>query len=408
MLQKYGIILKYGNKKRLLFALPLFMSAIVAYSQADTVVRPRLVSVGILSPAEIIVRFNKPVIPDNDMISCYNPDVVAVEWDRTAGEAVLALNHELDSLGIEKFDIRGLSCIDGCRMSDTVIEVSLPRKAQYMDIVINEIMPYVDSTQSKYIEILNATDYFFDLAALCLCNPDSTGKPKNTRRLTAVSTLLAPHRLAVAVQKLHLLHTRRGLSGDAVYLEAKMPSFAAASGEIWLCDTACLNIDKLQYTKKMHNSALRDLHNVSLERLSAVRATNDAANWHSASTGCGYNTAGWPNSQLSDGSSCLENLSFTCPVPQFSPNGDGYNDLLVINYRMPSAGYILTADIYTRTGSHVSRIIDRHLLALQGTYTWDGKNSGNMTVESGLYVMVLQAASPEGRVTVRKIVFSKL
>lgn len=335
MLQSYEIILKYGRVLRFLFALLVYLCPAVVTGQG-VMGRPRVVSTGVRSAREVVVRFDRAMAGDGDALVGCNGSVVGAEWGER--EVVLMVDHDLDSAGVEWFNVCGVVCADGSVVGDTAVVAGLPRRAGWMDVVINEVMPYVDSLQSKFVEVWNVSEWCVDLSGLVLCNPDSAGRVKNVRRLCEESVLVGPGRLAVVAQRLEGLRVWRGLSEDAVYLEARMPGFAGKGGEIWLCDTALGMVDGLRYGEWMHSGAVRDRHNVSLERVSARRGTNDAGNWASAATWCGYNTAGWANSQGEVSGVVRESGFFRCDVPQFSPNGDGFHDELAVSYLLPEGG----------------------------------------------------------------------
>lgn len=375
----------------------------------DDTITPAIHSIGILSEYDIQIRYNKPMTPDSRSTLTLNDHIRAVTWNTpTADRQNITLCHPLTPTTPVTIRLHQILCASGYPLPDTTITIALPSTPRHMDIIFNEIMPYVDDTQSKFIELYNNSTLWFDLSHLQLSNPiPHTDSVRNTRPVATESTIIAPQQIATLAPKPHLLHTTRGLSPQALYLTAKLPSFAATDGQIILTDTAGTTIDHLRYSHRWHHHAIKDRHNISLERISALQPTTDSTNWHSASTLAGYNTAGWPNSQTTPPHD-QHRPHFTCPHNTFSPNADGSHDQLPIHYTMPAPGYTLTADIYTRHGTHVARIINNHLLAATGTYHWDGTTTDGHPVPAGLYIITLRTTSPHGTTTTDKIAAIKL
>jgi hypothetical protein len=74
----------------------------------------------------------------------------------------------------------------------------------------------------------------------------------------------------------------------------------------------------------------------------------------------------------------------------FSPNNDGIDDRLQIDYRLPEPGGKLTVCVFDTRGIRIHNICHNELWTIaQGTLYWDGKSaSGNMPV--GMYIVYLE------------------
>lgn len=74
----------------------------------------------------------------------------------------------------------------------------------------------------------------------------------------------------------------------------------------------------------------------------------------------------------------------------FSPNGDGIDDLLQIDYRLPEPGGRLTISIFDTRGKRVHDILKNEPCTQdKGTLYWDG-NSRNGKVPTGMYIAYLE------------------
>jgi hypothetical protein len=74
----------------------------------------------------------------------------------------------------------------------------------------------------------------------------------------------------------------------------------------------------------------------------------------------------------------------------FSPNNDGFNDLLQIDYRLPEAGGKLTISVFDMRGIRIHDLCrDEIWNEEQGTLHWDGRTSkGDMPI--GMYIIYLE------------------
>ena len=132
--------------------------------------------------------------------------------------------------------------------------------------------------------------------------------------------------------------------------------------------------------------------------------TQSAANWSSAT----HNTAGWQNSQTINFEENESSKHFWLENSNFSPDNDGHQDHLIIHHNLPDVNYIVSIDAYTRSGAHVCHITDNQLVAQQGYTLWDGTNSKNETIPTGLYVLVIQATHHNGSKITQKLICIKI
>jgi hypothetical protein len=167
-------------------------------------------------------------------------------------------------------------------------------------------------------------------------------------------------------------------------------------------------IDEVHYDEKWHHPTLKELHNISLERIDPMAQTQDKNNWHSASSLVGYNTAGWENSQTIENSNSESSKYFWLEEAIFSPNSDGDKDNLIVRYKMPMGSYNVSIDIYTRHGDHIGNVANNLLIGTEGYITWNGTTADGAIVPVGLYVIIIQATNPNGEKINKKFVAIKI
>lgn len=152
-------------------------------------------------------------------------------------------------------------------------------------------------------------------------------------------------------------------------------------------------IDSLAYSASMHQKFITEPKGISLEREEFHVPTNAIGNFRSASTAEGGATPGYRNSRSVSGSQ-QEGVFLSSRT--FSPDQDGFEDLLVINYRFAEGGLMANVDIYNDQGMRVRRLIRNQSLAREGQLTWDGVADGGRQMSVGIYVAVVEIYNATG------------
>lgn len=371
---------------------------------------PCITTIGISDSRSIQVHFNKPmqgeIIALQQNIKITGNSLKSLNWIEPQRETLnLYLTEPLDSTNTIDISFHDFTCISGLSMPDTTITIALPYQAKYMDIIFNELMPYVSDNNSKFIELYNNSNFYIDLSRLMLSNRDADNNLHNSKIFCSTSTLLPPQQYAVISPDTSAIHSPLGINPQSIYITATLPSTPATEGTIVLTDRSGNIIDEIHYSDSWHHPQLNDLHDISLERINPMSPTQDPTNWHSSAS---HNTAGWLNSQTINNSNTQQDKYFWLDDPTFSPNNDGHRDHLIIHHNLPTAGYTLTIDVYTRHGAHICRIADNQLLSTQGYTLWNGTNSNYETIPAGLYILVIQAIHPNNSKITQKLICTKI
>src|ERR1019366_4659156 len=86
-------------------------------------------------------------------------------------------------------------------------------------------------------------------------------------------------------------------------------------------------------------------------------------------------------------------------IPEiFSPDEDGMNDILNINYHFDSPGLTANITIYDSKGRLVRDLVRNELLGVNGTYSWDGMNESHEKARIGIYIIFVEAFDLTGKV----------
>jgi hypothetical protein len=218
--------------------------------------------------------------------------------------------------------------------------------------------------------------------------------------ITATSDLTLPSQTyAVLSRNPEILSQFHDVCSDALLVTMpNLPTLSNTSGRYALLRKDSTFIDEIYYHSSMHFALLAETKGVSLERLNLEKSGTDANNWHSASKTAGYATPGCPNSQ---GISTIETDEIFQLYPSFiTPNDGTVNNILSLSYRLETAGFTGNIRIFNSNGRMVKHLVKSELLGTQGTYYWDGLSDQNTKLPSGVYIVIFDVFSLDGR-TVR-------
>jgi hypothetical protein len=173
-----------------------------------------------------------------------------------------------------------------------------------------------------------------------------------------------------------------------------VPTFPDDAGTVVLLNDSLEVLDEFSYSAKMHSPFLADEEGVSLERISLEKPTADRSNWASAAASAGFATPGLPNSQVESETEIQDGIT---PDPKaFSPNGDGYNDDLNIQFKFGKAGYIANVRIFDVAGRQIRFLIKNQSLAQEGSWLWDGKSESGQKLVIGVYIILVEVFDQDG------------
>ena len=285
----------------------------------------------------------------------------------------------------------------------------IAQPVQEGDLVFNEIMfdPIRDNregltNQTEYIEIVNTRDYAVSAEGIFLHDrPDenndiSSIRPVNTssRWIPANGVMLLHAEDATNIftdsRTAVFFDLDESVEQEAMRVNRSTLSLPLSGREVYLADSTRAVLDMVDYRPDWHNPNLIDTRGIALERVSPTGETNNPANWSSSAATLG-GTPGSQNSiyQESEGPLAETGISLT-PNP-FSPDGDGHEDNLFINYRFDEPDYLLRVRIYDRYGRLVRTLVDSHQAGFEGSLIWDGLTDDGQQNRIGIYIVYIEA-----------------
>lgn len=276
-------------------------------------------------------------------------------------------------------------------------------------VLVSEVLFNPHPGGADYVELFNATDSVLHLQSLCLAQVASDGAVGRLYALPSVP--MRPRSWCVLTsqpdyvrQFFHVPHP------DQLVLMGTMPSLPDAGGTVLLVRADSTVIDRLDYSAQMHSPLLRTTEGVSLERRSYEAPTQSPTNWFSAasttrrSPDLGQGTPTAPNSQSQEFLFAQSDWELSSSV--FSPDGDGYNDLLDIYYHLSLSNLSASITLFDAQGRPVRHLLRSGVLGPSGHLVWDGTDDNGRLCPRGAYVLFVQAFDSKGHRQTSKLSLS--
>ena len=280
---------------------------------------------------------------------------------------------------------------------DNTARFALPETALPNDIVINEILFDPKTDGVDFVEIYNRSNKVIDLKTITLSQYDTVNNVLSSiENISDESYLIFPKDYLVLSEDGSIVKSQYSTTNPKGFLDmSNLPSMNITGGTVCLATNAAI-IDLLKYYDNMQFALLSITKGVSLERIDFNRPTQDRTNWHSAAQNVGFATPAYKNSQFNDAGEATDSIEITPEI--FSPDEDGTNDIVNINYHFGIGGYVANITIYDSKGRLVKHLVRNELLGLKGTYSWDGINDEREKSRIGIYVIFIEVYDLAGNV----------
>ncbi|WP_316794916.1 FlgD immunoglobulin-like domain containing protein [Pedobacter agri] len=174
---------------------------------------------------------------------------------------------------------------------------------------------------------------------------------------------------------------------------SSLPAFNNDKGSVILLSNNQI-LDRLDYNAKIHHPLIQDEDGISLERISFTAASNEPGNFKSAAATAGFATPTYKNSQeLSGNENYARLLSKT-----FSPDGDNFEDLMILEYQVAENASLATVNIYNDKSRLIKQLLKNQTIGTNGSLTWDGLTDNGQKAAIGIYVVVFDVFDLKGNV----------
>lgn len=259
------------------------------------------------------------------------------------------------------------------------------------EIVFNELLPEPYVGGSEYIELYNRSDKPLSVSDLSLAVRKSDGTLNTRYPLAAIIRNLEAGSYILLTKDVESVSSFYEIAEpSALYQLSKLPVLANTASTLVLFRTADGEvIDEVSYSSKWHAPSVKNRKGVALERIDPDAATQNPANWTSASETAGFGTPGYQNSQYgnpsSEGSTGIE-------PPVWIEETGSYR----ISYLLDRPGYNCRAFVFNTSGMRVAEIANHQLLGTSGDLTWSGIANSGSTLPAGIYIFYAEIYHPDG------------
>lgn len=312
-------------------------------------------------------------------------------------EVLLILENSLVEGQKYELELTNIPDLYGNMLDEEQYEFMLPESPLQGDIVINELLFNPVPANVDYVELYNRSAETFDLSSLYIAKRGDKGNLEFVVPMSAEVRLFAPQTFVVLTKNTALVGEQYEIKNPEAMVALKnMPNFPDEHGIVVVLNKEKEVIDELQYDEDMHFGLLATKEGVALERINYDEATQQKSNWHSAATVVGYGTPSSHNSMYREAFKTQENWTISPKV--FSPNNDGLNDVMELDYALAKGGWVANIRVFDTVGHLVKQLARNETLEVDGVIVWDGLDESGQRVATGRYIILIELFDESGSV----------
>lgn len=376
---------------------------------------PEILEVNVVGPTELEVVLNEPL--DSDLLSLefelgesegsfedlgYTliSSILLQDEDEIYPQRVLLNLDQAFVVGpIYELRLAGVSDCSGNAFAFpefTSGRFAIPEEHQLGDLIINEVLFNPGDDGVDYVEVYNRSEKNINVEGWKLGNATSDDVISVKQRV-----LFRGEYLLLSENSEAVLNEYESPNPQNFLDMEDLPSYNNDDGLVLLLDSLEQESDRFAYTSDQHYPLLNDLNGVSLERIDPNTDADQVTNWHSASEAVGFGTPGYLNSQFG---ASVTTGELTLSPDVFSPDNDGFEDVLFISLELPEPGYNGTLTIFNDAGRVVRKLVQNQLLGINEQFTWDGFDDDRNKAPVGMYIILFEGFTSSGQEVVNKAV----
>ena len=285
-------------------------------------------------------------------------------------------------------------CPGNAISAQNTLSFALPEPVEVGDVVINEVLYDPFESGSDFVELYNRSQKTLSLSGWKLAN-ETDGVISSPTLINSAMLLLPGEYVLITESALNTASTYPQ-SRTERFVETDMPSYNNGEGTVVLQALDGTTLDLFRYSDDLHFGLVNNTEGYTLERVDPDRPTEDATNWQTASDVAGKATPGFLNSQYAAAPEASGEMTIEPSI--FSPDNDGYQDLLTIAYRFEQPGFVGTMSVFDIAGREMIKLMENQLLGTEGAVSWDGLMDGGSKARMGAYIVLLEVYDLSGNV----------
>lgn len=293
----------------------------------------------------------------------------------------------------------GLSdCSGNTTQQDLAAQFALPSLPEAMDVVINEVLSDPRATGTEFVEIYNRSNKVVDLKNIWLATRDKyTGEIGSAKETAPDGRLMFPGEYLVLTKDPGIVKNEYSTTNPGGFVAmTSLPTYSNDLGTVVLITPWEEILDEFSYSSDLHFALLNTTDGVSLERINYNRPASDKGNWHSAAQSVDFATPGYQNSQFMLSPEGTDEIVISPEI--FSPDNDGFNDLLAITCNFAETGYSVTIRIFDSNGREITLLAKNEPAGTGNLFTWDGTTDKNERAPIGIYIVHVEVFNMTGKV----------
>lgn len=306
-----------------------------------------------------------------------------------------------DGVSLERIDINGVSNDSTNWASSIDCEKSTPARANSLksaihynagDLIINEIMAAPLTGRAEYIELYNPTGQTINITNWLLQDGGGSRIMADT-----CAALIKPGSYAVIASDTSIYsefgYLRTPDSTQKVFIMSSL-SLSNDGEMLKVTDIFHSKIDSLVYSDDWYNPNLPGSGR-SLEKINPGLNPNELRSW----TSCTYPNGGSPGLKNSVYTNLNNNTSdITISPNPFSPDGDGYEDFTIIEYKLSSNVSQVRMKIFDVKGRLMKTLLNNQTSGSIGQIVYNGLDDENRKLRLGIYVIFIEALNDQNGV----------
>lgn len=369
------------------------------WTDMDDVIPPVVMSFELLATDHLMILFNERM--DTSIAPMINlfPTVEAVSSSFTDVNTLLIQLQTLSANINYALIINKAADCWGNEMNETIY-FAVPDVIEPEDILVNEVLFDPKTGGSDYVELYNNSAKILNLQNL-LIGSWAKDKIGNLKALAVKQAFLLPGEYVVLTKDSTQVIKDFPIYGAGRFLKVDLPSYPNDSGTVYLLTKDAVLIDYFQYEAKFHYPLITNVDGKALERISFGGGMNNRDYWHTASESVDWGTPGYLNSQYLMPKSIGE-VSLHAQI--FSPDNDGFQDVLAINLELHGIDNLVDIDIYDNQGRHIRELKDNFFVGQNEVVFWDGINKEGAKAAIGTYIILVRVQTVTGEHNTFKLV----
>jgi hypothetical protein len=342
-------------------------------------------------PVLIEALIEKLKISENDISEIHSTDLLQRKFR-------LTLANPLIKGKVYEFEAQeDVTDFAGNKIEKKSFAFGMPEIAEAGDILFNELLFNPFPGDPDYIEFYNSSGKIIDASRLQVVS--ISGSDKDTSRLYGISDgircIMPGSYYAVTTGKQNIADRYPGSDPEHIFEVRDMTSMSDKDGHLILYNRELVKIDEVYYNEKMHYSLLSSFEGIALEKTSPDSKSGIAANWHSASESSGWGTPGKQNSMYIELPSNDNIVTFSSS--KISPDGDGYEDFLTINFNFRETDNSFSITIFDEAGNVVKKPAVNIHSGPEAVILWDGTADDGSPLRTGIYIVYITAFNNKGK-----------